>query len=143
MWETWVGKFPWRRAWQPTPVFLPGESLCTEEPGGLQSIGLQRVQHDWATKYSTAQEVSRFSSGLLLWCFQVKLKLLVTQAPLSLEFSRQEYWTDCHFLLQGIFPTQGWNLYLLHYRQTFYQLSWFRKDQFPKGCQSNTIMPKE
>ena len=24
--ETWVGKMPWRRKWQPTPVFLPGES---------------------------------------------------------------------------------------------------------------------
>ena len=23
----WVGKIPWRQAWQPTPVFLPGESL--------------------------------------------------------------------------------------------------------------------
>ena len=22
----WVGKIAWRRAWQPTPVFLPGES---------------------------------------------------------------------------------------------------------------------
>ena len=22
----WVGTIPWRRAWQPTPVFLPGES---------------------------------------------------------------------------------------------------------------------
>ena len=22
----WVGKIPWRRAWQPPPVFLPGES---------------------------------------------------------------------------------------------------------------------
>ena len=22
----WVGKIPWRRAWQRTPVFLPGES---------------------------------------------------------------------------------------------------------------------
>ena len=26
MQETWFGKSPWRRAWQPTPVFLPGES---------------------------------------------------------------------------------------------------------------------
>ena len=26
MWETWVGKIPWRRKWQPTPVFLPGKS---------------------------------------------------------------------------------------------------------------------
>ena len=22
----WIGKIPWRRAWQLTPVFLPGES---------------------------------------------------------------------------------------------------------------------
>jgi len=26
MYFPWVGKIPWRRAWQPTPVFLPGES---------------------------------------------------------------------------------------------------------------------
>ena len=24
--DPWVGKIPWRRAWQPTPVFLSGES---------------------------------------------------------------------------------------------------------------------
>ena len=28
------------------PVFLPGESSWTEEPGGLQSMGSQRVTHD-------------------------------------------------------------------------------------------------
>jgi len=22
----WIGKIPWRRKWQPTPVFLPGKS---------------------------------------------------------------------------------------------------------------------
>ena len=33
-----------------TPVFSPGESPWTEEPGGLQRIRLQRVGHDWATK---------------------------------------------------------------------------------------------
>ena len=30
----------------------------------------------------------------------------------------------CHFLLQGIFPTQGSNLGLLHCRQTLYHLSY-------------------
>ena len=30
-----VGKIPWRRAWQPTLVFFPGESPWTEEPRGL------------------------------------------------------------------------------------------------------------
>ena len=29
------------------------------------------------------------------------------QSPLSMGFSRQEYWSGCHTLLQGIFPTQG------------------------------------
>ena len=37
----WVRTIPWRRAWQPTPIFSPGESPWTEEPGGLQSIGSQ------------------------------------------------------------------------------------------------------
>ena len=32
-----VGKIPGRRAWQLTPVFLPGESPRTEEPGRLYS----------------------------------------------------------------------------------------------------------
>ena len=44
----WVGKIPWRRAWQPTSVFLPGESPWTEESGWLQSIGSQRVVHGWS-----------------------------------------------------------------------------------------------
>ena len=35
-----------RSPWQLTSVFLPGESPWTEEPGGLQSIGSQRVRHD-------------------------------------------------------------------------------------------------
>ena len=25
-WIPWVGRIPWRRAWQPTPVLLPGET---------------------------------------------------------------------------------------------------------------------
>ena len=37
------------------------------------------------------------------------------QAPPSMGFSRQEYWSGCHFLLQGIFPTQGLNPGLPHW----------------------------
>ena len=44
--DPWVGKIPWRKEWLPTPVFLPGESPWTEEPGVLQSMGSQRVRHD-------------------------------------------------------------------------------------------------
>ena len=37
--DPWVGKIPWRRQWQSTPVFLPGESPWTEESMGSQRIG--------------------------------------------------------------------------------------------------------
>ena len=30
-----LGRFPWRRRWQPTPLFLSVESPGTEDPGGL------------------------------------------------------------------------------------------------------------
>ena len=43
-------------------------------------------------------------------------------APLSMGFPRQEYWSSCHFLLQGIFTTQGLNPGLLHCREIFYRL---------------------
>ena len=36
----------WRRKWQPTPLFLPGESQGWE-PGGPPSMGSHRVGHDW------------------------------------------------------------------------------------------------
>ena len=48
----------WRRQWQSTPVLLPGKSHerrslpWTEEPGRLQSMGLRRVGHHWATSLS-------------------------------------------------------------------------------------------
>ena len=41
---SWDEKIPWRKEWQPTPVFLPGESPWTEELGRLQSMGLQGVR---------------------------------------------------------------------------------------------------
>ena len=42
--DPWVGKIPWRRAWQPTAVFLPGEShgqrsLVGYSPRGHKELG--------------------------------------------------------------------------------------------------------
>ena len=55
----WVGKIPWRRAWQPTPALLLGESPWTEEPSGLQSMGSQRIRHNWANKLDLTQTGSQ------------------------------------------------------------------------------------
>ena len=45
--DPWVRKTPWRRAWQPTPVFLAGESHW-QEAGRLWSIGSLRIRHNWS-----------------------------------------------------------------------------------------------
>ena len=49
--DPWVGKIPWRRKWQPTPVFLPGKShglriLLGYSPWGRKS---QTWLSDWAS----------------------------------------------------------------------------------------------
>ena len=45
VWESQVqslgGEDPLERQWQPTPVFLPGDSLWTEEPGIAESDRLE------------------------------------------------------------------------------------------------------
>ena len=63
--HSWVGKVPWRQKWQPTPVFLPGESPWTEEPGGLPSMGSQRVGHNLATKSAPPQPLGGRYKGKL------------------------------------------------------------------------------
>ena len=45
------------------------------------------------------------------------------QSPLSMGFSRQEYWSGCHSLLLGIFPTQKSNQALPHCSWILYCLS--------------------
>ena len=44
--DPWVEKIPRRGTWKPTPVFLPGDIPWREEPGGIQSVGPQRVRHN-------------------------------------------------------------------------------------------------
>ena len=46
--DPWVGMIPWRRAWQPTPVFLPGEphgqrSLAGYNPWGHRELDKTEV----------------------------------------------------------------------------------------------------
>ena len=35
----WVGKIPWSRKWQPTPIFLPGKSHVQRSLAGHSSWG--------------------------------------------------------------------------------------------------------
>ena len=44
-------EIPWRRKWQPSAVFS-WKTPWTEEPGGLQSKGLERAGPDWVKVYT-------------------------------------------------------------------------------------------
>ena len=50
--DPWAGKIPWRRTWQPTPVFLPGESHGQRSLEGYSPWGHKELD---MTEHSTAQ----------------------------------------------------------------------------------------
>ena len=54
----------WRRKWQPTPVFMPGESQGPGEPGGLPSMGSHRVGHDWSDLAAAAAAAGELGSHI-------------------------------------------------------------------------------
>ena len=43
----WVGKIPWKKTWQPTPVFLSGESHGLRSLAGYSPQGLSRIVRGW------------------------------------------------------------------------------------------------
>ena len=45
--DPWVRKVPWRGAWQPTPVFLPGESQGQRSLADYSPQG-GRIRHHWS-----------------------------------------------------------------------------------------------
>ena len=51
------------------------------------------------------------------------IETVACQAPLSMGFSRQGYWSGLPFPSPGDLPTQGLNLGLLHCGQILYCLS--------------------
>ena len=117
-----VPSVPFAKLLQSCPTLC--DPIDSSPPGSTVPGILQARTLEWvAISFSNA------------WKWKVKVKslslvqLLATpwtaahQAPQSMGFSRQEYWSGCHCLLQGIFPTQESNPGLPHCRQTLYRLS--------------------
>ena len=64
----WVGKTPWRRKWQSTPVsVLAWRIPPTEEPGGLQSTGSKRDGRSRATEHTDFLHVHLIKEEKELW----------------------------------------------------------------------------
>ena len=49
-----VAQTKWRRAWQPTPLFLPGKFQGWRSLAGYSPWGRKRVRHDWAHMYQSS-----------------------------------------------------------------------------------------
>ena len=90
--EPWVGKIPWRRAWQPTPY------SCLENPMDRGAW--------WATVHRVAYsqtQLKQLSMLLLLLSRFSRVRLCATpemaahQAPPTLGFSRQGHWSGLPF----------------------------------------------
>ena len=116
----------WKVAWQPSPLLLAADHHLCRKPA-LLFQQLLKVQ-SWSHR--------SFSIPPLFHSEKVKVKVLVIcvwlfptpwtlacQVPLFLGFSGKNTGGGHHSLLQGIFPTQGLSLGLLHCRQILYCLS--------------------
>ena len=68
----WVGKIPWRRSWQPSPVFFPGES---HEQRSLASYSLWGRKELDATEHARTIVLELLENGAL-WLFRVPKRLL-------------------------------------------------------------------
>ena len=113
--DPWVGKIPLRRAWQSTPVFLPGKSLWTEEPGGLQSMGSQRVGHnsEWlSTLKLKNKKINPVKNGpnpsktyhqrpkmIYRWQINIQKDTLDHMSPGKCKLKQQQATTTCLLLL--------------------------------------------
>ena len=56
--DPWVRKIPWRRKWQPTPVFLPGESHGPRSLAGYSPWGCTGSDRTEATQHTCTHAVA-------------------------------------------------------------------------------------
>ena len=78
-----VWKIPWRSAWQPTPVFLPGKCHGQRSLAGY-SHRVKRVRHDWAIKPPPGSEAS--NTILTSECIRVHQRPLTVFPRLLISF---------------------------------------------------------
>ena len=64
----WVGKIAWRRTWQPTPVFLPGESHGQASPVGYSPWGHNGSDTTEATWHAHMHGTGKNTSNTIHVC---------------------------------------------------------------------------
>ena len=69
-----LGRFPWRRAWQPTPVFLPGESHGQRSLVGYSSWA-HRVRHNCSNLAYSHTHTHTLLSCIRCWTQDMETKV--------------------------------------------------------------------
>ena len=73
LWETrfspWVGKIPWKRKWQPTPVYLPGKSHGQRSLGGYSPRGHKELDMTEHTNHLPWEKKAQCYSSFLCFFF--------------------------------------------------------------------------
>ena len=105
--DPWLGKITWRRAWQPSPVFLPGESPWTEEPGGSSPWG-RRVRHDWESKH--LKRIVKYSKPALLLFFFFLIFYFILFFSIYFDLLEANYFTILQWFLPCIDMNQPWEI---------------------------------
>ena len=77
----WIGKIPWSRKEQLTPVSLPGKTPWTEDPGGLQAMESQRARHD-RNDLAAAADTCIWINESLCCPPETNTTLLINYAPI-------------------------------------------------------------
>ena len=116
--DPWVRKIPWKRVWQPTPVFLPGEYPMDRGAWWATVHGSQRVRHHWsilACTHCFCQGVARFVNAKKWREFVGKL---LRNKVVSLSLREISEGTRKFSRRAGI-----WSLWLWH--EEYRRLSWW------------------
>ena len=83
--DPWVAEIPWRREWQPTPVFLPGEFRGQRNLEGYSPWGCKESD-DWVTNTSLQHMYNWLLTSQLRLLRKVKSWLLGITCELVLGF---------------------------------------------------------
>ena len=117
MYETWVGflaqEDPLEEDMAADSSILDWRIPWTEEPGGLQSTGSQRVGHDWRVCFEWLLLTEIYLHNLIFLSSVASVMsislhphrlYIAHQAPVSMGFSRQEYWRELPCPLPEVLP---------------------------------------
>ena len=82
-----LGRFPWRRKWQPISVFLPGKSHGQSSLVGYIPWGHKRVGHDLGTKHILIDLITFFLVVFVIY-------ILIENPYFPLDLKKTLAWSD-------------------------------------------------